>query len=442
MKTLRLKRFTALLAAVVMVFGLLAGCGSGTSSSNSEGANTGDAGGNASSSGNAASGESGKTIKIGLMTALSGSSASLGIDGRDGLKLYLEQNDYTFGGHKVELFVEDDEALAGTTVTKAKKLVEMDDVDLLIGPFGLGGLYAVADYVSDMEIPLVVAGAVGDDITQRIRNDYVIRIGSSSSQSQHALGEYAAVDMGLKRAVCLSNDFAFGYECVSGFQRVFEDNGGVVVDKIFVPNDTADFSPYLSNLNLDDIDCFYYQLSGTLASRCAAQLKEYGIIGKVAILGGGNSTDESMIDQLDESAVGIVSAREYSAAIETEENQTFKAAFQQAYGRSASLAAEQYYTCMRMVGDVIASMDSFDTAAFMKAIRTAKVDDAPRGPVTIDEYGQFVGNIYIREVEMVDGKLQNTVIKTYENCSQFWTYDPAAYMAEPVYDKDNPPLKK
>lgn len=424
MKKVSLKKLVALLAIVAMAASLVAGCGNNIS----EDTEASD------------SSEPTKTLKIGLMTALSGSSASLGLDGRDGLKLYLDESNYTFGNYKIELFVEDDEAVAGTTVTKAKKLVEMDDVDILIGPFGLGGLYAVADYVADVEVPLIVAGAVGDDITQRIRNDYIVRIGSSSSQSQHALGEYAAVDMGLRRAVCLSNDFAFGYECVSGFQRVFEDNGGVVVDKIFVPNDTTDFSPYLSTLNLDDIDCFYYQLSGTLASRCAAQLKEYGIIGKVAILGGGNSTDESMINELDESAIGIVTAREYSAALENDANEAFKAAFQRAYGRSSSLAAEQYYTCMRIVGAAIASMDEFDSEIFLDTIRATKIDDAPRGPVAIDEYGQFIGNIYIREVEMVDGQLQNTVIKTYEDCSQFWTYDPDEYMKQPVYDKDNPPL--
>ncbi len=49
--------------------------------------------------------------------------------------------------------------------------------------------------------------------------------------------------------------------------------------------------------------------------------------------------------------------------------------------------------------------------------------------MSFDQYGNVVGNIYIRKVEKKGGRLVNTVIKTYPNVSQFWTYDPAAFHA-------------
>jgi branched-chain amino acid transport system substrate-binding protein len=82
-----------------------------------------------------------------------------------------------------------------------------------------------------------------------------------------------------------------------------------------------------------------------------------------------------------------------------------------------------------------------DKDAFMKALRATKVDDTARGPVRFDEYGNVVGNVYIRKVEKKGGKYINAVIKTYPDVSQFWTYEPKAFLASPVYSRDFPPAK-
>jgi branched-chain amino acid transport system substrate-binding protein len=79
--------------------------------------------------------------------------------------------------------------------------------------------------------------------------------------------------------------------------------------------------------------------------------------------------------------------------------------------------------------------------AFIKALRSSKVEDTVRGPVRFDEYGNVVGNVYIRKVEKKGGKYVNTVIKTYPDVSQFWTYDQKKFLADPVYSRDFPPAK-
>src|SRR5205809_5321569 len=69
------------------------------------------------------------------------------------------------------------------------------------------------------------------------------------------------------------------------------------------------------------------------------------------------------------------------------------------------------------------------------------VPDAPRGPVEMDAYGNPTQNIYIRKVERVGGKLQNTVIHTYPHVSQFWKYNPEEFLKQPVYSREFPPCK-
>ena len=81
-----------------------------------------------------------------------------------------------------------------------------------------------------------------------------------------------------------------------------------------------------------------------------------------------------------------------------------------------------------------------DKAAFMKALRASKTDTV-RGPVSFDSYGNVVGNVYIRKVEREEGRLVNTVIQTYPNVSQFWTYKPEEFLKNPVYSRDWPPAK-
>ena len=82
-----------------------------------------------------------------------------------------------------------------------------------------------------------------------------------------------------------------------------------------------------------------------------------------------------------------------------------------------------------------------DRDALNKALHDAKVPDTLRGPLSFDKYGNAIGNIYIRKVEKKGGKLVNTVIKTYPNVSQFWTYPQEAFLKEPVFSRDYPPAK-
>ncbi|HYZ63296.1 MAG TPA: ABC transporter substrate-binding protein, partial [Acetobacteraceae bacterium] len=82
-----------------------------------------------------------------------------------------------------------------------------------------------------------------------------------------------------------------------------------------------------------------------------------------------------------------------------------------------------------------------DKQALMDALRAVKIAESPRGPFHFDDKGNAVGNIFIRKVEKKNGKLANAIVKTYENVSQFWTYEPAKFLAEPVYSRDYPPAK-
>ena len=80
-----------------------------------------------------------------------------------------------------------------------------------------------------------------------------------------------------------------------------------------------------------------------------------------------------------------------------------------------------------------------DREALLAALRRVELRDFPRGPVSIDRWGNPVQNIYVRRVDKVGGKLQNSVIATFPAVSQFWKYDPDEYLKQSLYTRDHPP---
>jgi branched-chain amino acid transport system substrate-binding protein len=80
-----------------------------------------------------------------------------------------------------------------------------------------------------------------------------------------------------------------------------------------------------------------------------------------------------------------------------------------------------------------------DKKRFMDTMREVVLTDTPRGHFQFDQFGNAVGPIFICKCERKDGKLVNTVIKTYPNVSQFWTIDPKWFLSQPAYSRDFPP---
>ncbi|NIN80477.1 MAG: ABC transporter substrate-binding protein, partial [Pseudomonas stutzeri] len=72
-----------------------------------------------------------------------------------------------------------------------------------------------------------------------------VRTGWASSQPSHPFGEYAYNELGLRKIVTIGFDYAFGWEVVGGFQKTFEDAGGKVIQKIWVPVGNRDYAPFL-----------------------------------------------------------------------------------------------------------------------------------------------------------------------------------------------------
>ena len=373
-------------------------------------------------------------IKIGFIAPLSGPYVQNGRDILNGFLLYLEEIGYRASGRPIELIVEDDEAVPAVGLTKARKLVERDKVHLMAGALLSSTGYALAPYIDSMQIPMLYPVVSADDLTQRRRSKWIVRTGWTASQPNHAFGEYAYRTLKLRRVATVALDYAFGWESVGGFQRTFE--GGRVVQKICSPVSVHDFAPYLAQVSRD-VDAVYALVLGRAALQFMRQYQEFGLKGRVLLIGGGTSTDEHVLPSMGDEAVGAITALHYSAALDTPAYKKLVASYRARYKKVPSYYSESMYTGAKWLVAATASVHGNveDSAAFIDALRKVRVADLPRGPVALDEYGNPVENVYIRKVERVNGELQNTVIETFPSVSQFWKYSPAEYLKQPLYSR-------
>jgi branched-chain amino acid transport system substrate-binding protein len=380
-------------------------------------------------------------IRIGFIVPRTGPFAQNGKDMLDSIQVYLEEIGYQAAGRKVELVVEDDEGIPATTLTKGRKLIEKEGVHVIAGVMLTPSGYALAPYVNSKQIPGVFNSG-GDDLTQRQRANWVLRTSMTSSQSMHALGEYAYQVMKLKKVSAFAPDFAFGWESLGGFQRVFEENGGKVVQKIWYPMIAKDFSPYIPQIS-KEIDGLYGLFGGSMVVQFFKQAEDFGLKGKMAVIGTGTTTDESTLSSMGDEILGVYSALHYSAALDNPANKKYVKAFREKAKTPPGFYAEASYTGARWIVEAAKAIqgDVENASKFLDALKRIELKDTPRGPMRIDAYGNPVQNVYIRKVERVGGELQNTVIHTYSNVSQFWKYKPEEYMKQPVYGRDYSPSK-
>ena len=377
-------------------------------------------------------------IKIGLLTVKTGPLAQGGIQMEQGTRLFLKNSGDKLAGRATELIVADTGGNPAGAKTKAQELIERDNVDMIFGPLAAFELLAISDYVASKKVP-ILSLAAAEDMTQRKPNPYFVRASATAAQAMQPLGDYAAKELKYKTAITIVEDFAFGYEQMGGFQRVFEDAGGRVKAKLWPPIVTPDYTPYLAQLS--DVDVIVQGFAGSNPLKFMKQYKDAGLI--LPVIGGETAGDDALLKSFGDEAIGMISASPYTVDLDTPSNQKFVAGMLRDYENLPGLYAAGLYI-NGMVADAALQKTggkADDRDALIKALREVALTDTPRGPFHFDHFGNVVGDIFIRRCERMDGKLVNTTIKTYNNVSQFWTYDEKWFLAQPVYSRDYPPLK-
>jgi len=378
-------------------------------------------------------------IRIGLLAPLTGVVAAGGKDMVDGWNLWWDKQGKKVAGREVEIVVEDDASNPDTALNKARRLVQQRQVHMLVGDILANTGLAVAEYVKGTGTPYFIPIVAADDLTQRQRIPNVIRVaGFSSSQITHPLGDYA-LKQGHKKVVTIGQDYAFGHEQIGGFVQVFTAGGGQIVQQIWHPLNTADFSPYVAQIQGAGADMVFAMENGADAVRFLDQWASFGMKDKLPLMASQNLTDQSVIRGMSEQPLGVVTAGHFCEGSPVPATKAFVAEYEKAFQKLPAMFAAAMYSAGQWITKALEEVGGNveDKDKFLAAIRSVEIPDTAFGPAKLDAYGNPVWDIIVRKVaKRDDGKLWNVPVETYKQVSQFWTWKPDDYMKNPVFSRN------
>jgi len=356
----------------------------------------------------------GDTIKIGIITEMTGAFADFGQQMTTGAKAYIKEHGDTVAGKKIELIIKD---VGGPSpdVSKrlAQELVVKDDVDFIAG-FGLTpNAMAVAPVSTEAKKPTIIMNAATSIITTK--SPYLTRVSMTLPQVTSPLGEWAYKN-GIRKVYTAVADYGPGIDAETAFKKTFTAAGGQIVGEVRMPLTNPDYGPFVQRIKDTKPDAAFVFVPagesavGFMKAYAERGLKQAGI----KLIATGDMTDDGVIDALGDNALGVITTHHYSAAHDSPENKAFLAAYAAIDStHRPNFMAVGGYDAMALIYSVVKQLNgNIDPDKAMAIIKGAKLA-SPRGPILIEpDTRDVTQNVYVREVKRVNGKLMNVEFAT------------------------------
>jgi branched-chain amino acid transport system substrate-binding protein len=354
-----------------------------------------------------------ETVKIGLILPMTGPFASTGRQIEAAAKLYMQQKGDTVAGKKIQLILKDDTGTADVTKRLAQELIVNDKIAVMAG-FGLTPLaLAPAPLATQAKVPAVVMAAATATITEA--SPYIVRTSFTLPQATVPMAEWAAQN-GIKKVATLVSDYGPGIDAEKAFTSAFTAKGGQV-ENLRVPLANPDFSPFLQKVADAKPDALFVFVPSGIGAQFMKQFVERGLDKSgIKLIGPGDVTDDDLLNNMGDVALGAITTQHYSAAHDSPENKAFVEAFKKANnGMRPNFMAVGGYDGMHLIYEGLKKTNGAGGQALIDAMKGMSWT-SPRGPVSIDpQTRDIIQNIYVRKVERKDGELYNVEFATIPN---------------------------
>ena len=350
-------------------------------------------------------------IRIGFLNTFTGGLAYAGQAHSNGANLYFDSVNWTVAGRKIELIKEDDQFNPQVGLQKVKKLVESDNVDLVMGVQASNVALAVLNYMKQQKAFYVVTGAGTDAITWD-RYPYLFRTSISTYQLSTPMANYVYDNLG-KEVVTTASDYAGGRDVMAQFKGPYLAKGGKVLKEIWPPLGTTDFSAYLTDIKSINPPVTYDFMPGADAVRFIQQYSEFGLK-EHALLTGFTIIDSQTISALGKAAIGVISALTFVDTVDNPEAKKFTADYRAKFNASPDLFADYAYVGAKVVADAIKAVGGNTSDKDKLAEAMTKVQfKAPRGPFRFDPVTHNpIQDIYICQVVEAGDKITTKILST------------------------------
>ncbi|HXZ94654.1 MAG TPA: ABC transporter substrate-binding protein, partial [Dehalococcoidia bacterium] len=272
-------------------------------------------------------------IRIGCLLPLTGALMNQGPHLTAGIQLALEHYRYEVAGRKIELIIEDSATDPTTALDKARKLVERDNVRIVIGPQASHVAQAVQPYFTEKKIICLKSRQFPIPLTAKF--PYLFAVDGTHKQTTAPMGDYAYNVLGSRKVSTIVADFIAGRDVAAGFTERFVELGGKIVQEQWFPVEAMDFANYLANINVKETDCVAAWTGGPGGPRFAKQYEEYGLKQKLPLIAPFLSGifDEDVLPRIGDSVLGVPGAASYASTVDNALNKRVVADHMKKYGK-------------------------------------------------------------------------------------------------------------
>jgi len=338
--------------------------------------------------------------------------AVLGESITEAMRMYFESVNNEAGGRQIELITEDEGTEPNAAQQKARKLVEQDEVAFVTGVVSSGVLAGLRDYFDTGKKLLLCSNAGATPLSRGAKTPYIWRTSFTNWMPNWPVGTWAAENVGTRAYISVP-DYAAGQDTINSFSNSFTAAGGEVVGVQLTPfpnmGDPAPFITELANAAPDFIYSFY---SGGAAVTFVTAYGQFGLANDIPLLGSGFMVEQDVLPKQGEAALGVRSGLHWALPLDNAENKAFTRAYTERTQLEANVFAVQGYDTARVIVELINTLqgDLTNVDRMIEALPGISFN-SPRGPFALDANSQAPRQkIYLREVQSVEGTLQNTVI--------------------------------
>ena len=389
-------------------------------------------------------------LRIGVTATLSGALTSGGEDGVRGIQIAAKQAGNKLAGREIELIIVPTDASPDSALRAARKLVEQDKVQIIIGPLSGSEGIALRDYSKTVPNVTIVNGSSGAlEATYVNPSPNFFRFNSDGAMWMAGLGEYVFKDKGYKKVAVIAEDYSFPYTQLLGFAVGYCKAGGQIVQRQWVPLGTKDFGSVIANLQ-EDVDAVFLGLGGGDAVNFLNQYSQTG--GKAKFIGGSIMVDQTVLSSRGAAKrllVGTPSSGGVADAWDSPKWKEWVKVYQEGFPAdkrfaSPSLFATNYYNAFNAVKIALEKVNgelSDGGAKFREELARVELD-APNGKIKLDANRQAIATTFITEVaELPNGELTNKFVKTVPDVNQTLGLDPATFQKIGLPSRTNPECK-
>ncbi len=228
---------------------------------------------------------SGNTIKIGMITDLSGVYSDVdGPGGAEAVKMAIADAGGMIDGKKVEFVVADHQNKADIAASKAREWFDQQGVDMLIGGTNSGANLAMAKIAAEKKKVFISIGAGSARLTNEECSPYTIHYAYDTVALARGTGA-AIVKQGGKSWFFLTADYAFGHSLEKDTTDVVKANGGSVVGNVRHPLSASDFSSFLLQAQSSKAQILGLANAGGDAINAIKAANEFGITKSMKLAG-------------------------------------------------------------------------------------------------------------------------------------------------------------